>query len=398
MGSLSQRVALRASRLKTAKDFGTPEALQEYLSEHPLADRAKHKVDKSKAKPAKPDEKSRGKSPKPPPPAGAGSKPPKAPEAKPQGKKPPPIPEAAKKKPPQPKPEPKPQPKLQEHGHHEDESHGDDHGGKPAGRFDGWKKSLKGLKDSATKFVESAPKAVKSFLSNPEIRKASLKEAAGALKAFPKKAVDRLKETAKEEVHEFKTAAEGIKAVMSGKKMSKHQKHAFRAVATHIAIGATAAAFAATGPLVGAAVFTKNLATHVALKSVKKSLGNVHTMNEVSHIGHGIMHLFEHIASEGDSKKEVDPEDAMTSLILACVAKEIESLSDEDLTTVLNEINEDEDGEDTDEEEAQQEAEQVQPPPPKPAAPPQEKQAEPQQPTPLDDRFAALKVLRRFQA
>jgi len=343
MTSVSERVALRAAKLKRAKDFSSPEALEEYLRSHPQADRTKHKVDKAKGGPKAPGAKPTGKPPAPKAPtAPPGAKPPKAPvEAKPNSKQPPPIPEAAKKK-------PAPKAPTEGKGHHDDhDDHHDDHAGKPAGsHLDRWKTTLKGLKDSAAKFVEKAPKAVKSFLGDPDFRKNALKEAKSAATKLPKKAVHRLVETAKEEVHEFKTAAAGIKSMMSGNKMSKHQKHAFRQVATHMAIGAAAAAFAATGPLAGAAVFTKNLATHVAMKSVKKALGNLHTMNELSHIGHGVGHLLEHIAS--DSKKETDPEEAMTNLILASVAKTIESLKDEDFTKVLNDVSAGDDDSDDD--------------------------------------------------
>jgi len=354
MESLYERVARRAARLNVAKDFSSPEALNEYLKTHPDADRTKHKVDKSKAGPAKQETKPGGKPPAPKAPAAPpGAKPPVKPQAAPSAKKPPPIPEAAKKKPapdetkkqPAPKApaeEKKPAPKApaEEKGHHDDHGHDDhdDHDeghSAKGGRFDSWKKTLKGLKDSAVKFVEKAPKAVKSFLGEPEFRKAALKEAKNAITKLPKKAVHRLVETAKEEVHEFKAAGEGVKAMLSGKKMSKHQKHAFKQVATHMAIGAAAAGFAATGPLSGAAIFAKGLARHVALKSVKKALGNLHTMEEVSHIGHGVGHFFEHIASEGESKS-VDPEEAMTNLILASVAKTMEQLKDEDFTKVLN--------------------------------------------------------------
>lgn len=311
----------------------TPAEWEAYKKQHPDADRSKHKIVKVKGQPSKPAPGTPPQGKKPPPlPADAKAKPKKPPPlpGAPKTSKPPPVPDAAKK----PKPPPLPS-KKQDHGEDHDDHHSE------GGRFDGWKKSLKGLKDSAIKFVEKSPKAIKSFLGDPDFRKAALNEAREAVTSLPKEAKQRLVETVKEEVHEFKLAGAGIKAMISGKKMSKHQKHAFKAVATHLAIGATAAAFAATGPLVGAAVFSKNLATHVALKSVKKALGSLHTMNEVNHIGHGVMHLFEHIASEeGKGKKEVDPEEAMTNLIFAAVAKQIEQLTDKDFTTVLNDLDE----------------------------------------------------------
>jgi hypothetical protein len=319
MESLYERVVRRAARLNVAKDFSSPEALNEYLKTHPDADRTKHKVDKSKAAP--------GGKPKPPPPP---------PAAKAPGKKPPPIPEAAKNK-------PAPKAPSKEKGHDDDH---DEHETKGGG-LNAWKKSLTGLKDSATKFVEKAPKALKRFLGEPEFRKSALKDATSAIGKLPKTAVHRLIETAKEEVHEFKAAGQGIKAVLSGKKMSKHQKHAFKAVAKHVALGAAAAAFAATGPLSGAGIFAKGLVRHVALKSVKKALANLHTLDEVSHVGHGVHHFLEHIASEWESK-DADPDEVMTNFILAAVAKQIEQLKDDDFTGVLNKMGEGDAGDDSD--------------------------------------------------
>jgi hypothetical protein len=305
----------------------TPAEWESYKKLHPDADRSKHKIVKTKSQPGKVEAPG---APKPGAPA-------KAPSGKPQGKKPPPLPPAQQKKSPPPLP-PKKKPGDKPEDKHDD--HGEDKHEAKGGRFDGWKKSLKGLKDSAVKFVENSPKALKSFLGDPDFRKAALNEAKEGVVKLPKAAKERLVQTVKEEVHEFKEAGAGIKAVMAGKKMSKHQKHAFKAVATHLAIGVAAAAFAATGPLVGAAVFSKNLATHVGLKAVRKALGSLHTMNEVNHIGHGVMHLFEHIASEGESKKEVDPEEAMINLIMAATAKQMEQLSDQDFTEVLNKTGE----------------------------------------------------------
>jgi outer membrane biosynthesis protein TonB len=203
MASLTERVVQRATR--QAKEFTSPEALREYLKEHPDADKAKHTVKK---------------------PGGPGKK------------QPPPIPDAAKKKqvPPAPKPEvkkeepkaPKPEAKKPEakKPHHDEHGDHDEHeapkGAKP-GRLETWKDTLKGLSDAAQSFAKSAPKAIKSFLGDHEFRKNTLKEAGSHLAKTPKKMLDNLVDTAKHEVKEFKDAAAGVKSVLSGGKMTKHQ-------------------------------------------------------------------------------------------------------------------------------------------------------------------------------
>jgi hypothetical protein len=334
--SLAERVVLRVLR---AKEFETEKALREYLKEHPDADPARHTVNKNERKPAQPEGPAKPKQPglpKPPPPAGHKAVPPKLP-----GSKPKPPPPQAKKQPQEPakapakaKPPPiPPQAKTPEKAPPEV--------AKPAGRFDAWKSRFQGLSQSAQSFVEKAPKAVKHFFGDDEFRKNTLDEAKSQLTKAPKKLVANLVETAKHEVKEFKTASTGVKNVMSGKKMSKKQKAAFKEVATHLSIAAAAAAFTASGPLIGAGLFAKGLATHVALKSVKKSLANLHLLQELGHIGHGVVHLLEHIASE--DKKDSDSstaDEAMAKLVLASVAKEIEQLTDEDFQEVLNSMGE----------------------------------------------------------
>jgi len=123
---------------------------------------------------------------------------------------------------------------------------------------------------------------------------------------------------------------------MSGKKMSKEQKKAFKEVATHMAIAAGAAAFAASGPLMGAGLFGKGLATHVAAKAVTRSLASLHLFAEMGHIGHGVFELMSHIASEDEGK--ITPEQAMAHLVMASVAKELDKLTDKDYTEVLEKI------------------------------------------------------------
>jgi hypothetical protein len=332
------------ARLHWGKDFPTEKALREYLKSHPDADPKNHRVDETAKKGPRPEETGKPRRPglpKPPAPAGPKAKPPEAP--KPAKPKPPPIPEAAKKKPQEaPKPEAKaptaPAAKPAQPAAPTAPQAPAAPAAKPS-RTEAWKSRFKGLSQAATSFVEKAPKAVQHFFGNDEYRKSSLNAAKDALTKAPKKLMHNLVETAKDEVHEFKTASAGVKQLMSGKDMTKKQKHAFTAVATHMAIGATAAAFAASGPLMAAGLFAKGLAQHVALKSVNKSLSKLHLFQELGHIGHGVAHLLSHVAAEDKDGKR-SPDDAMAEYILACVASEIDALTDEDFQTVLNAMKE----------------------------------------------------------
>jgi len=271
-----------------AREFNTPEALQDYLRKHPDADKSKHTVKKTEQKA---------------PPA-------KEPKPKPEPKE---------------KPEKAPPKDKGEDDH--DEGH-DDHEEKPK---KSWKDRLKGLSDKATGFLKSAPKQVKKFVSDDAFRRKTIMSAHDSLVNAPEKIVKNAIKTVKEEVHEYKEAGAGIKAVLSGKKMTKHQKKAVRTVATHMAIGIAAAALTSTGPLAAAGLFGKNMVKHVAMKAVSNALGHMHVLEELGHVGHGIAHVMEKLSAEDKG----NPDKVFANLIAAAVAKEIKNLKDDDLKAAL---------------------------------------------------------------
>lgn len=320
--------------LRLAKDFPTDKALRQYLKEHPEADKSKHTVQK---KPSKPTTTTKTGPSKPPPIPEAAklNKPTKAPTAPEAKKKTPPPPPEAKKPTTTAPVAPQGVPTAPSDG--QGEAKPEAPKSPEQGRLDTWKFKFKHLSQRAQDFVEKAPKAVKHFLGNPEFRKQTMKEAREAVTSSPKKFVNNLIETAKHEKHEFKLATKGVGKVLSGKKMSKKEKDAFIAVATHMAIAGGAAAAMASGPLSGAALFAKGIGTHIAAKSAHRSLGNIHLIQEMGHIGHGITHLLSHIASEDNGKR--DPEKIMAELVMASVLKEMEAMNDDDFTQVLETMN-----------------------------------------------------------
>lgn len=382
--------------LRYAEVFNTENELKSYLKKHPDADRSQHSVKKAPSKgkgapPSAPGAKKKG--PPVPPPAGKGAPPPLPPGAKKKGppplpgqkpgkQQPPPLPGknpaappakgAPPAKPPAAEPSaPEGAPAAPAKAEHAPE-HGDEH--KPQSL----KQTLQGLSSAAQEMSKTAPKAVKQFMTDPKVRAGAVKSAVEGLKKAPMSMVKNLVETARSEVHEFKLATAGVKAVMGGGKMSKHQKHAFKAVATHIAIGATAAALTASGPLAAAGTFAKGIARHIAAKSVHRALAKAHVLDEVGHIGHGVQHFMEHVASEGlpgadpamaaqdpepndaanpepnenpsappaeapatdpaVKKKGPSPELAISNLVIACVIKELEAMTDDDISSVLNQL------------------------------------------------------------
>jgi len=265
---MSDQVLILRVAARYAREFDTPEALKNYLHEHPQADKSKHHVKK----------------------------------------------------------------------HEEEGGHEEEHKEEPK---KSWKERLKGLSDKASKFVNEAPKQVKKFIEDDAFRRKSLMAAHKAVMEAPEKMAKNALDTVKHEVKEFKEAGQGVAALMTGKKMSGHQKKALKTVATHMAIGIAAAALTSSGPLAIAGAFGKGLAKHVAMKSVGNMLGHVHVLEELGHVGHGIKHIMEKLAAEKGGK--ANPEDVLANFVMAAVAKELQGLSDEDIQKALEDMGGEED-------------------------------------------------------
>lgn len=222
-----------------------------------------------------------------------------------------------------------------------EKGHGDSHGHGDSPSKGGLLSAIKGLGPK----LKGAPAAAKKFFEDPAHRKEVLKGAGKHLRDVPKKYVASLIETAKHEVHEFKEAGHGIAAVVKGKKPTPEQKKAIKQVATHLAISASAAALTAASPALAGLAIGKGLAKHVALKAAAKAVADLHILEEVSHIGHGLHHLL-HLASE-DKDEKLTPDEAFAALVLQKVAEEVEKLSDKDIGDALEDKDESEEEEQT---------------------------------------------------
>lgn len=208
---------------------------------------------------------------------------------------------------------------------HEDSAHALDEGPKQS-----WEERAKSLSDKAKATLQASPKAVKQFIEDDSFRRKTLMDAHAALLKAPEKIAKRALDTAKHEVKEFKEAGQGIASVLRGGKMTSHQKKAFKTVATHMAISVAAAALTASGPLAIAGAVGKGMVKHVAMKAVANLFGHLHILEEVGHIGHGVKHLMEHLASESP-----DPEEVLSNLVLAAVAKEVPKLDHDGIQSAL---------------------------------------------------------------
>ncbi len=195
--------------------------------------------------------------------------------------------------------------------------------------------------ESVKKFVTTESAAnpdVGKFLQNDDYRRDTLMRAHKALSASPEKIVHRIAKAAVEEGLEMKTASEGIRSLAKGGKLDKRQKKAIKTVALHMALSASVSAVSAAGLTAAgtAGAFGHSLANTIALKAAKKSLGHVNTLNEVHHIGHGLVHALGHLmtAAEGEGEKP-DTENAFATLVYTAVLKGMDNLDEEDVMKTL---------------------------------------------------------------
>lgn len=313
----SQGLALRvASRYVEAFEFDTEKERARYLKEHPKADPSRHTVKKQQGKPEKVT---------PPPKPGKPGTPPPLPEQK---AKPP------QEVPPEKGPEKQPHGEVPEEGEHGEE--GKPEAPKPKEPL---KKQivegLKGLSKGALNLLKKAPGAVKKFFQDDAHRRGVLMKLHSSIGNAPGKMAQNLINTAKNEVHEFKAASEGVQAALSGKKLSKHQKAAIKAVTIHMGVTATAAALSATGIGAGLAFAAKAMARHIALKSVHRVFEHLDTASELHHIGHGVLELMGKFASEEQAQ---DPDQVLAAIVMKAVQEELANMSEDDLQAMLEQM------------------------------------------------------------
>jgi hypothetical protein len=283
------RVVARVQR--RAFEFPSPEALKQYLHDHPGADKSKHTVakpgDHAPAKEEAPQDKAKADEPK-------------------------------------------------------SEGHGD---AKPKAKTS-WKDLVKNLSEKAKSFVQKAPEHVKSFVHDEKFRRDALMKAHEAIVNAPEKFMKKVVHEAKHEAHEFHLAGKGVLAVVKGGKMSDEEKKAVKTVVTHIAI--TAVATALSGGLAGGAAamlkgtagsFLTGLAKKIVLKAVLDPLGHLPTLEEYHEIAHGswhvLHHVMEHLASEETGKDNMSPEDTLQAYVAYAAAKGIKELSADTLSEAL---------------------------------------------------------------
>jgi hypothetical protein len=251
-----------------------------------------------------------------------------------------------------------------------------EHGGHEEGPKKSWKDRIKELGSKARDFIEKAPKDVKKFLEDEGHRRKVVLGIHKALVDAPEKLVKSAIQTVKDEVKEYKEAGQGVAAVLKGKKMSTHQKKAFKKVALHLAISIAASAVIGSGVLGVAGAFAKGTVQTIAMKSVSKALGHVSVLQEIGHIGHGVAEFITHLASTGSplfllykyaSQVKVGAEpnvdEVMGNFMAANVAKELETFgSDDDVEASLKAMDDEGTGEPPDEEEPSDEGTTEEPP------------------------------------
>jgi hypothetical protein len=295
-----------ARRYIEGMEHSSPEELRQYLHDHPDADPSNHVVVKKDEKAKKPEDAGGGKEKSRP----DDTAPPKA-KAKPEE-------ESTGEKP---------------------EGEGEE---KAEGKKPSLKERLKALPSKAKAFMQGAEKSAKSFIEDPAFRRQAMQHAADAIAKSPERVVKDVIKGIKHEAKEWKEAAGGIKAAMTGKEVSKEQKKAMKTVAIDLAI--TVAVVALTGGLAGGATglvqesaksFISGVAKKVALNAVSDGLGNLTTLQELGHGAHGLAELAEHFITASEDG-EANEDEVFATWVTGLVVKELKKGgSDDDVMEAL---------------------------------------------------------------
>lgn len=204
----------------------------------------------------------------------------------------------------------------------------------------GGKAFLKSLSGKARSLFDKSSESVKKFIVDPAVRAKAIEAAKAEIMKAPGNYVKRLVKVAQHEIHEFKEAGQALGQVVKGKKLDDKQKKTVRKVAVHLGIAITAAALTSTGLMAGVVALGKGLSQKIAIKAAIEALDKVHTLNELTHIGHGLSHILEHahtvLASEEQASKEtLAPEEAFAILVMQSVFKQLDNLDDEILAAAM---------------------------------------------------------------
>lgn len=191
------------------------------------------------------------------------------------------------------------------------------------------------LKERLTAVLKKVPETAKKLVQDEEFRKKQFQGAAQAMEKAPGRVVQNVLKHIKKDAKEFKDAAQGIKTVMGGGKMTPEQKKAVKSVARNLAIEVTIAAL--TGGVASLASrsalsFTKTIATKIAYNAVTDDIGNL--LSDFDYAKDLATGVFQVVRKLGAEKKH-DPLEVLTYVVAAKVAKELENLSTEDLLSAL---------------------------------------------------------------
>ena len=259
--------------LREAREFPSPEALKDYLHEHPKADPANHSVGGGKGEGGKEEEKAEPKS--------------------------------DKKK--------------------------DEGGAKAPSKVHGFLAGIKGISKAMVDSVTNAPAKVHAFVTDKSSRDETLKSVASAVRESPQKVSDSVWAGAKKEVHELKHAGKALAKALSKprKDWDAEDKKAVYGATLYV-VGAVMAA-SGGGAVMAAGAVGKSFALHVAAKAMHHAIDNGFTHFEG---GETVVHLVEHLhlAADGD---EADQRLLMDHLTVAVGAVLDKGVSDAEMEDIL---------------------------------------------------------------
>jgi hypothetical protein len=165
---------------------------------------------------------------------------------------------------------------------------------------------------------------------------------------LPKATFDAVKKSFKNELHQFKEAASGVKTWLGGKPMSRAQKNAVFTVcwdttvlALGLALPMIMAGHAGT-TVAGAATkrFAQDLAKKIAVNALKEELNDYTIPGSVQEFGYGMHHLvdFGKGLTAAGKKPKADDGDLMTAFTMGLINRTMSKMTPEKFASMIEDI------------------------------------------------------------
>jgi hypothetical protein len=189
--------------------------------------------------------------------------------------------------------------------------------------------------------IKKLPKEAHKFLTDPEHRKKALSTAAEEIKKAPGTFARNALKHSKDEIAEFKACGTGVKALLTGKKVTPEQSKAMQTVARDVAVQIAVVALLGGGGLASKSIygFVTGIAKKISINAITADgigdvQGDMEDVRDIITAGKytaKVLFKFFLKRAKEEGGEEMDPMEIYAQLVAARVSKELDKLTIEDI-------------------------------------------------------------------